>query len=96
MAITKSAKKAHRASLRKKVFNDARRRALREAIKQARTAAEGLPALPTGQAGGRQGDAAALSAAYKVIDKALKRGIIKKNTAARRKSKVAKILASRS
>lgn len=78
MAITKSAKKAHRASLRKKVFNDARRRALREALKRVR--------------GAQKGDAAALSAAYQQIDKALKRGLIKKNTAARRKSKVARIL----
>lgn len=78
MAITKSAKKAHRVSLRKKVFNDARREALRGALKGARTA--------------KKGDVKALAAAYQAIDKALKRGLIKKNTAARRKAKVAKLL----
>ena len=78
MAITKSAKKAHRASLRKKVFNDARKKALRGALKAARTA--------------QKGDQKSLSAAYQAIDKALKRGLIKKNTAARRKAAVAKLL----
>ncbi len=78
MAITTSAKKAHRAGLRKKAFNDARKKNLREAIKGARTAPKG--------------DTKSLAAAYKAIDKALKRGLIKKNTAARRKAKVAKLL----
>ncbi|MBX4191959.1 30S ribosomal protein S20 [Candidatus Parcubacteria bacterium] len=78
MAITKSAKKAHRASLRKKVFNDARRDSLRGALKAVR--------------GAQKGDVKTLSAAYQAIDKALKRGLIKKNTAARRKAKVAKLL----
>lgn len=78
MAITKSAKKAHRAGLRKKVYNDARKKALTLALKGARLA--------------QKGDAAALAAAYKAIDKAAKRGLMKKNTAARRKAKVAKLL----
>ena len=78
MAITKSAKKAHRASLRKKAYNDARKQALRGALKGARTAGKG--------------DVKALAEAYKAIDKAMKRGLIKKNTAARRKAKVAKLL----
>ena len=79
MAITSSAKKAYRQSLRRKVFNDARKDALRGALKTVRTA--------------KKGDAAALAAAYQAIDKAQKRGIIKKNTAARRKAKVARMLA---
>lgn len=78
MAITKSAKKAHRASLHKKAFNDARRKALRGALKAVRL--------------GQKGDAQALAAAYQAIDKAAKRGIIKKNTADRRKAAVAKLL----
>ena len=78
MAITKSAKKAHRQSLRKKVFNDARRATLRGALKGVRSA--------------KKGDVQALAAAYQAIDKALKRGLIKKNTAARRKARVAKLL----
>ena len=33
-----------------------------------------------------------LSTAYKAIDKSMKRGIIKKNTAARKKSRLSKII----
>ena len=78
MAITKGAKKAHRQSFRKKAFNDARKEALRQALKSVRS--------------GGKGDQKALASAYQAIDKALKRGLIKKNTAARRKAKVAKLL----
>ncbi len=78
MAITSSAKKAHRQSLRRKAFNDQRKKALRGTLKVVRTAGKG--------------DIKSLAAAYKAIDKALKRGLIKKNTAARRKSKVARML----
>lgn len=81
MAITKGAKKAIRQSKRKKVMNDARRRALRDANKAVREA--------------QKGDVKTLSAAYQAIDKALKRGLIKKNTAARRKAKVARLLSTR-
>ncbi|KKW36278.1 hypothetical protein A2852_01495 [Candidatus Adlerbacteria bacterium RIFCSPHIGHO2_01_FULL_54_23] len=78
MAITKSAKKAHRASLNKKEFNDVRRVAVRAALKAVR--------------GAQKGDQKTLAVAYKAIDKAQKRGLIKKNTAARRKASVAKLL----
>ena len=78
MAITKSAKKALRQSKRKKAFNDARKRSLKEALKSVRQA--------------KKGDTATLSAAYKAIDKAAKIGLLKKNTAARRKAKVARAL----
>ncbi len=78
MAITKGAKKAHRQSLRKRGMNIVRKNAVRTAVKDARNAPKG--------------DMKTLAAAYKAIDKAQKRGIIKKNTAARRKSKVAKLL----
>lgn len=81
MAITKSAKKAHRASLRKKVYNDARKKNLSRALKGARLA--------------QKGDTKALAAAYQAIDKAMKRGLIPKNTAARRKAKVAKLLSTK-
>ena len=78
MAITEGAKKAIRQSKRKHAMNDARRKALREGLKAVRGAAKG--------------DVKVLAAAYKAIDKAAKRGLIKKNTAARRKAKVAKAL----
>lgn len=78
MAITKSAKKAHRQSLRRKVRNDKRRKALSIALKAARAA--------------KKGDLEILRAAYKAIDKSVKRGLMKKNTAARRKAKIARLL----
>ena len=78
MAITTSAKKAHRQSLKRKVLNDTRKTALRGALKGVRVA--------------QKGDKAALAAAYKAIDKAAKRGLLKKNTAARRKAKLSRML----
>lgn len=80
MAITKSAKKAHRASLNKRVFNLRRKRALATTTKEVRSLAE---------AGKGKDAAASLSAAYKAIDKAAKRGVIKKNAASRKKSRLA-------
>ncbi len=81
MAITKGAKKALRQSKRKRAMNAVRKGTMRAASKAARVATKG--------------DQKALAAAYQAIDKALKRGIIKKNTAARRKAAVAKLLASK-
>lgn len=81
MAITKGAKKAHRQSLRKNAMNRTRKDAMRATIKAVRTASKG--------------DTKTLAAAYKAIDKALKRGIIKKNTAARRKARAAKALSTK-
>ncbi|TSC68703.1 MAG: hypothetical protein G01um101456_531 [Parcubacteria group bacterium Gr01-1014_56] len=78
MAITTSAKKAHRQSIRRKKLNDTRRLAVRGAIKVARAA--------------KKGDTKTLALAYKAIDKAVKRGLITKGAAARRKSKLARML----
>ncbi len=74
MAITKSAKKAHRASLTKRVFNVRRKRTLISSVKE-------VQKVKTPEA---------LAKAYQAIDKAAKRGIIKKNTASRKKSRLAK------
>ena len=79
MAITKSAKKAHRASLKKHVFNIRRKRALTETTKTVKK----LLTTDLKEAG------KALSLAYKAIDKAAKSGVIKKNTASRKKSRLA-------
>ncbi|MBI2482304.1 MAG: 30S ribosomal protein S20 [Candidatus Vogelbacteria bacterium] len=76
MPIIKSAKKALRSSKRKRIQNDLRRDAMREAIRN------------TKKATGNEAKAA-LSLAYQAIDKAAKRGIIKKNAAARKKSRLA-------
>ncbi len=76
MAIIKSAKKAIRSSARKRVYNARRQKAMREATKDFLKA-------PSAQL---------LPAAYQAIDKAAKRGIIKKNNAARKKARLAKLI----
>lgn len=84
MAITKGAKKAHRSSLRKRVFNVRRKRVLHDTVAGVRKAVA---------AGVREDASALLSGAYQAIDKAAKRGVIKKNTAARKKSRLAASIA---
>lgn len=79
MAITKSAKKAHRASLKKRVFNIRRKRALTDKTKEVKKL------MVTSAEDARK----SLADAYQAIDKAAKRGIIKKNTASRKKSRLA-------
>lgn len=78
MAITRSAKKAHRQSLVKKGYNDALKKNIRVAMKVVREA--------------KKGDTKALSQAYQAIDKAAKKGLIKKNTAARRKALISRMM----
>ena len=79
MPITKGAKKAHRASLRKRVFNVRRIRTMSEVVKDARKAIV---------AGKPEEAEKMLPQVYKAIDKAAKRGIIKDNTADRKKSRL--------
>ncbi len=79
MPITKGAKKANRASQRKQVFNVRRKGAMKDVTKDLQKAIvdgdtkKAKELLPT---------------AYKAIDKAAKRGVIKPNTAARKKSRL--------
>ncbi len=83
MAITANAKKAHKQSLKKRVFNLRRMRTMRDEVKDIqKLVAEG--ATEKAQA--------ALSTAYKAIDKAAKRGVIKDNTASRKKSRLAALI----
>ncbi|HUY62591.1 MAG TPA: 30S ribosomal protein S20 [Candidatus Paceibacterota bacterium] len=77
MAITSSAKKAIRSSAKKRVFNLRRKNAMHDSTKAL------AKALAVGDA---VGAAKLLPAAYAAIDKAKKRGIIKPNAAARKKS----------
>jgi small subunit ribosomal protein S20 len=84
MAITKNAKKAHRASLKKHVFNVRRKRTLTNTTKEVRKFIVAGQKSEAGQS---------LAAAYQAIDKAAKRGLIKKNTASRKKSRLAKAVA---
>lgn len=80
MPITKGAAKANRASQNKRVFNVRRNRTLNEVVKKMRTLIAG---------GDVAGAEAMMPEAAKAIDKAAKRGIIKDNTAARKKSRLA-------
>mgnify|MGYP001617312375 CR=1 FL=1 len=80
MAITSSAKKAIRSSGRKHVFNLRRKVALRDTTKAL------LKALAAKDVVGAE---KLLPAAYKAIDKAKKRGVIKSNTADRKKARLA-------
>ena len=80
MAITSSAKKAIRSSGKKHVFNLRRKNALQDTAKAL------TKALAAKDATGAE---KLLPAAYKAIDKAAKRGVIKANTADRKKSRLA-------
>lgn len=79
MAITSSAKKAHKASLNKQVFNIRRKRELHDVMKDM---ASFISLKKSKEA------QALLPKAYKAIDKAAKRGVIKENTASRKKSRL--------
>lgn len=84
MPIIKSAKKALRNSGRKRVFNLRRKETMRRTTKEVeKLVLEGKHADANSK----------LALAYQAIDKAAKRGVIKKNTAARKKSRIACLLA---
>ncbi len=82
MPITKSAKKALKGSLVKKAMNDRNKKNIKETVKKIeklvkeKKQTEAKKLLPS---------------AYSVIDKAAKRGVIKKNTASRKKARLSKI-----
>jgi small subunit ribosomal protein S20 len=82
MPITQSAKKALRGSATKKAMNDRNKKIVRETIKEIeklvkeKKKPEAKKLLPK---------------AYSVIDKAAKRGVIKKNNASNKKARLSKI-----
>jgi small subunit ribosomal protein S20 len=82
MPITQSAKKAIRNSLRKKAFNDGRKRIMREIIKKIEKIAKTNKAEAVKM----------LDSAFQAIDKAAQKGVIKKNNAARKKSRLSKLV----
>ena len=84
MAITKNAKKALRVSDRRRVANDRRRRTLKETVKVVRKDVIEKDVKATKKD---------LALAFKALDKAAKTGVIKKGTANRRKSRLAKAVA---
>jgi small subunit ribosomal protein S20 len=87
MAITKSAKKAIRQSLRRKERNLVYKTNIKKLVKQARALvsqkknAEAKKILPD---------------IYQALDKAAKAGVIKKNNASRRKGRLAKLIDKKS
>lgn len=83
MAITRSAKKAHRGSLRKRVFNNRRKNQVSKTVKS-------LKKLIS--SGDKKATQTAMRAAQKAIDKAVKRGVIKANTGSRKKSRLSKLV----
>jgi small subunit ribosomal protein S20 len=82
MPITRNAKKALRSSLKKKAVNDRVKKSLKEAIK-------GTQKLVVAKKWKEAKDS--ISLGYSAIDKAVKKGVIKKNTAARKKSLLSRI-----
>lgn len=82
MPITRSAKKALRVSDKKHSINERTKKLLKETIKgveklvEAKKFDEAKKSLPK---------------AYSAIDKASKKGVIKKNTASRKKSRLSRI-----
>jgi small subunit ribosomal protein S20 len=82
MPITSSAKKAIRVSARKKLVNDRRTRTMKDEIKKLEKAAKT----------DKVAAAKLLAVAYAAIDKAAKRGVIKKNTASRKKARMTRLV----
>ena len=83
MPITKSAKKAIRVGERKRVHNLRRKKAFDTAV---------LDVKKLVKAGKGKEAKEALGAAYKALDKAAKGNTIKKNTASRKKARLAALV----
>jgi len=83
MAVTKTAKRAIRSAENKKVVNDKRKKAMKVELKATRaliTKKEKVDAEKN------------LPATFAALDKAAKRGIIKKGTADRKKSRIVRAI----
>ncbi len=81
--ITKSAKKALRQNLKRKKRNLIYKRKIKSLIKEVKNLVSQKKIEEAKQL---------LPQVYKALDKAAKVGVIKKNTAARKKSRIAKLL----
>jgi small subunit ribosomal protein S20 len=81
MANIKSSKKDLKRNAKRRAINTATKSALKTYVKKVRTA------VTTGNADATK---VALTSAIKNLDKAAQRGVIHKNAAARRKSRIAK------
>ena len=85
MPKTSTDKKALRSSKKKRVFNIARKKEMKASVKELEKAITEKD---------QPGAQAAFPRAQKAIDKAAKRGIIKQNTASRKKSRLVKKIKS--
>lgn len=85
MANTSSAKKAQRASEKRRVFNARRKKAVKDSVKGMR---KFIAAKNVHDA------AATLPKLYQSLDKAVKLGTMKRGTAARMKSRITKSVAA--
>jgi len=89
MPITKSAKKALRQSLKKRTRNVLKMKKLKSLLKEVKT-------LVTRVQAKREDEAKKLlPQVYKLLDKAAKTGLIKKNTADRKKSRITKLISKK-
>jgi small subunit ribosomal protein S20 len=83
MPITKSAKKALRQNKKRRIKNSKDRKKLRELIKKVRVLVSEKKADEAKKM---------VSQLYKALDKGIKTGLIKKNTASRKKSRLTKLV----
>lgn len=83
MPITKSAQKALRQNKRRRARNLVYKKKMKELIKKVRT----LVAEKKNEEAQKL-----LSQVYKILDKSAKTGVIKKNTASRKKSRITKLI----
>jgi len=102
MPITKSAKKALRQSLRRRARNVHKMRKLKNLLKEVKNLATQKkvkedkssfpPSLSRGESSAIEEARKLLPRVYKLLDKAAKTGLIKKNTASRKKSRITKLI----
>ena len=86
MPITKSAKKALRQSLKRRVRNLSYKKKIKKLLKEVKSLVSKEKIKEA---------KALLPQVYKIIDKATKVGLIKKNTASRKKSRITKLINSK-
>lgn len=82
MPITQSAKKALRGSIKKKAMNDRNKKMVKEAVKNIEKLVKEKKKDEVKKL---------LPKVYSTIDKATKKGVLKKNTASRKKSRLSRI-----
>ena len=98
MPITKSAKKALRQSLRKKARNVLKMKKLRKLLKEVKTLVTRAQAKREDKQSSSPSQKKVeeaknlLPKVYKLLDKAAKTGLIKKNTASRKKARITKLI----